>query len=119
MKKSYSHKGAILLAALTAGWVITWVDSRPTWDDTGITAVAIFATTMMFGGLRPQQVWLSALAVGIWIPLLGLIRFGNYATVLALVFAFAGAYAGALVRYLLGKSRSAVSSSEQSPGDSG
>jgi hypothetical protein len=106
MKTSGFYKVGILVAALIVGWTITWVDSRPTWDDTGITAMSILATGMMFGALMPKQAWLAALAVGAWIPLLGVVRHGNYAAGLALLFAFAGAYSGALIRKLLGKNRS-------------
>lgn len=109
MKKPPFSNAGMTVAAVAVGFGIAWIDSRPTWDDAGVTAFAIFLTTMIFGGMRPQHAWLSALAVGMWIPLLGVIRSGNYGSVLALVFAFAGAYAGALARKFLGKSESTPS----------
>jgi hypothetical protein len=106
MKESRGIAPGLLIAALMAGLAITWVDSRPSWDDTGITALFILVTTLALGAMRPRQAWLSALAVGVWIPLLGVIRSGNYGAVLALVFAFAGAYAGAFGRRLLNRKQS-------------
>ena len=87
-------------AAIAAGWGIAVVDSRPGWDDTGITAAAVFGSSLLFGVIRPGRAWLWALAVGLWIPLLGIVRHQNYVTLLALAFAFAGAYAGAFGRKL-------------------
>ena len=37
------------LAAIALGLLIAWVDSAPTWDDTGITAGMIFLTAAVFG----------------------------------------------------------------------
>src|SRR2546421_7826876 len=37
--------------AAVVGWGIAMVDSRPGWDDTGITAGAVFGTALIFGAL--------------------------------------------------------------------
>jgi hypothetical protein len=100
----------LVVAGVAAGLAIAWVDSRPSWDDTGISAAAIFLAAFILGALSSNQAWMSALAVGVWIPLLGIIRSRNYASGLALAFAFAGAYAGWAVRKLLGKLASPVAS---------
>ena len=91
----------VLLAALTAGIMIGYIDSRPTWDDTGVTAAALFATSLVLGALAPQRPWATALLVGAWIPLFGILMHANYGSLLALAFAFAGAYAGMLLRRAL------------------
>ena len=101
MKDERCYRAGVLMAALVIGLAITWVDTRPLWDDAGITAGLILAASLILGALRPRQAWLSAFAVGVWIPLVGMIRHGNYGTGLALVFAFVGAYAGAFGRRLL------------------
>jgi len=107
MKMCFSRLNLpVLIAALIIGVAITWVDTRPKWDDTGITAGSIFIATIILGALRPQQAWLSALAVGVWIPLVETIRIGNYAACLTLIVAFAGAYLGAFGRKLLGRAQS-------------
>jgi hypothetical protein len=87
-----------LVTALSLGLLITWVDARPHWDDTGITAGAVLIVTGLLGLVAPERPWLWALAVGIWIPLFGIISHANYGSLLALIIAFVGAYAGALIR---------------------
>ena len=92
---------ALLIISLALGAAVTYVDSRPTWDDTGVTAGALLVISGVLGFLGPKRPWLWALALGIWIPLLGVIRTHNYGATLALVAAFAGAYGGMAIRKLL------------------
>ncbi len=91
----------LLAAALLLGWFITWVDSQPNWDDTGITAGVILSATAALGYGLPGKAWLWALAVGGWIPLGGLIVTHNPGAVLALIVAFVGAFVGAAARLIL------------------
>jgi hypothetical protein len=91
----------LFVVALAMGGLVTYVDSRPSWDDAGVTAAALLVTAGVLGFLGPARPWLWALALGAWIPLVGVVRTQNYAAVLALVVAFAGAYAGAAIRTLL------------------
>ena len=94
------HKFIFRLTALTlgvmGGLLIAWLDSRPHWDDAGITACLILGTTWLLGALIPRQAWLAAIAVGIWVPLHEVISQGNWGSLLALAIAFAGAYSGNL-----------------------
>ncbi len=80
-----------------AGVAIAWIDSRPTWDDAGITAGAILVTASLGAvlGLRP---WLSAILVVA--PLL-VAEFGTSGAgvLIAPVVALVGAYGGALARH--------------------
>jgi fructose-specific phosphotransferase system IIC component len=71
------------------------------WDDTGITAGAILILTGYFGMTIPHRPWLWALAVGIWIPVQGILQDRNFGLITVLIVAFIGAYAGALVRKAL------------------
>jgi hypothetical protein len=87
--------------ALAFGAAITWIDTRPTWDDTGITAAMILVATSTLGFASPPRAWLFALAVAVWIPAFGLVH-GNHATLIALAVGFVGAYAGAAARRLIG-----------------
>jgi hypothetical protein len=85
----------ILLAVATiSGLFITYVDSRPTWDDTGITAGVILLLCGLLALIGYQRPWLLALVVGAWIPLYGLFVTHNFGSILALIIAFVGAYAG-------------------------
>jgi hypothetical protein len=91
----------VLPFAVAMGIAIAYIDSRPSWDDAGITALAIFVTCAVCGALWPTRPWLCALAVGAWIPLFGIATAGNFGSLLVLVFAFPGAYAGRACRKAL------------------
>jgi fructose-specific phosphotransferase system IIC component len=84
--------------AVPLGLVIAYVDSRPTWDDTGVTAGVLFLSAMAFGYAEPRKPWLAALAVGVWIPLWAAVHTQNYGAFIALVPAFVGAYVGMALR---------------------
>src|SRR5579871_6788053 len=88
----------LLPIALSLGLILAYVDSRPNWDDTGLIALALFACTALCGVLAPNRPWMWALATGLWIPLLGIAWARNYGSLLAIPFAFAGAYFGMAVR---------------------
>jgi hypothetical protein len=92
----------LLPIALGLGLLIAYVDSRPNWDDTGLTALALLACSGLCGVLGPNRPWLWALAVGVWIPLAGIAFARNYGSLLAILFAFAGAYSGMALRKLFG-----------------
>lgn len=92
----------LLAVAVILGLLITWVDSQPTWDDTGITAGMIFIVTALLGAIMPNRALVWAIAVGGGIPLVGITRSHNYAALLALFIALFGAYAGALGRKITG-----------------
>lgn len=91
----------LLPTALALGLFIAYVDSRPNWDDTGLTALALFASCSLWGALAPNRAWLWALAIGLWIPIYGIASASNYGSLLAIVFAFSGAYAGMACRRTL------------------
>jgi len=88
----------LLGIAVLAGLFSAYVDSRPNWDDTGILAFGILIVSGLVALLGYRRPWLVALAVGLWIPLRGIFVTHNYGSILALVFAFVGAYGGWLVR---------------------
>lgn len=91
----------LLLVALILGALIAWVDSRPTWDDTGITAGVLLLISAGFGAARPRFAWLWALALGAWIPIVNIVIARNFGAILALGIAFIGAYLGVAAHYLL------------------
>jgi len=92
----------LLAVALVLGLLIAWIDSRPGWDDTGISGGLVFGVALLLGAAMPSRAWLWALAVGAWIPLLGITRNRAPATLLALLVAAVGASAGALGRRAVG-----------------
>ncbi len=96
----------ILLAAGTAaGLLIAYIDSRPSWDDTGITAGTMLLASGLLTLLGYRRPWLMALAIGLWTPFYetylshkfefpGALLF----PLLVLLIPLAGAYAGWAVR---------------------
>ena len=91
----------ILAIAVTAGLLLAVIDTRPNWDDSGVIAMAVLISSAALGVVSPARPWLWALAVGIWLPVLNIALAGNFGSLLALAFAFAGAYAGAAARKTL------------------
>jgi len=89
---------ALLAVALVLGGLITYVDSQPTWDDTAVTAAALLVFSGVLGFLGPNRPWLWALALGIWIPLLGIARGLGYWAMLTLLVSFVGSYGGMAAR---------------------
>ena len=87
------------------GIIIAWIDSRPNWDDTGISVMLILLSALIFGYLASQRPWMVALAISIWIPLFSILISHNYGGLLALVPGFAGAYIGFFIRKGTGNHR--------------
>ena len=83
--------------AVVIGIFICWIDSRPNWDDSGITAGMIFLSTAILGFVSPRYAYVWGLSVGIWIPLVGILLDHNFGSLIALVVAMGGAYVGAVI----------------------
>ncbi len=92
------RRGWLLLAATALGLAIAWMDARPGWDDTEISAGLLLIGGAVFGAASPKHAWQWALAIGLWIPLNGFLRLHNYGAALAILPAMLGAYAGAGLR---------------------
>ena len=96
----------ILLAlAILVGLLIAFVDSRPTWDDTGITAGTMLLSSGLLTLLGYRRPWLIALAVGLWTPLYETYISRSFSLpgvillpLFILCITFIGAYAGWAVR---------------------
>ena len=82
------------LVALLCGVAIAYVDSRPQWDDTGVTAGTIFLLCAVLAFFSPGRWWIWMLAVGLWVPVLALLQTGNCAAFLALLVAGMGSLLG-------------------------
>ena len=88
----------LLAVAVLAGLFSAYVDSRPTWDDTGILAGGLLMISGLLTLLGHRKPWLIALAVGIWIPLHDIYLSHDFRLLLVLLFPLVGAYGGWLVR---------------------
>lgn len=98
----------MLAPAVLMGLSIAWIDSRPHWDDAGITAGLLVIGSGLLGLGVSRRAWRIALAVGVWIPawlILHAKGFGSAAaSLIILVFPLVGAYAGMGVRRLVVRS---------------
>jgi hypothetical protein len=88
------------------GLLLAFIDSRPDWDDTAILVFGILISGGVLEVLCQRRPWLLALLLGVWIPLWGILVSRNYASLLALAFAFMGVYIGWFCRLMIIKARS-------------
>lgn len=87
----------LLVVATAAGLAIAWVDSRPTWDDTGVTTLLLVVTAAIVAAASGHRPWLWGLLIGIWVPLVEIPAGGPQAALLAVGFALIGAFFGSSV----------------------
>jgi len=80
----------LLLALLSIGYL----DSRPGWDDTGITAALLLLLAAVAAGLSGRRPWLWGLLVGAWVPFFEIGGPGGLASLAGLAIALVGAFGG-------------------------
>ena len=86
-----------LIAAVVAiglGLAIAWMDSRPGFDATAITAGSLLVTGGIAAFISRRRPWLWALAAGAWVPVFEIRDAAMLAPLAALVFAGVGAGIG-------------------------
>jgi len=88
----------VLSLSAIAGLAIAWIDTRPNWDDTGITVMMVLCAATLFGYFTAQKPWLTALAVSIWLPIIEIISTHNTASLVAVIPGFIGAYFGYFIK---------------------
>jgi hypothetical protein len=101
----------LLVTGVAMGLAIAWMDSRPHWDDTGITVGSLLLSAMVLGAIAPRRVWVWGLAVGMWVPLYLMVgavtahrvTLGTAGYLVILAFPMAGAYAGMGLRKMLAR----------------
>src|SRR5580765_2084556 len=76
--------------ALLLGTVIGYIDSRPTWDDTGITVGAVLISSVLVAASAPRMGWLAGALVGLPILLFNVLLTGNWGSVGGLIFSVIG-----------------------------
>lgn len=86
----------LLILSIIAGSAIGWIDSRPNWDDTGVTVGLIIISTAIMGGIMPEHAWLWGLVTGGIVSAMDIMLAANYGSLLAVAFAISGAYLGLL-----------------------
>jgi hypothetical protein len=110
-------EGALLVLALALGLAIAWIDSRPHWDDAGITAGLLLLSAATCTLLAPRRPWLVGLLVGFGVfaelarPVLAAhvfsISMATLGPLVVLVFPLAGAYGAFFLRRALTNRRPA------------
>jgi hypothetical protein len=92
----------LLGSAIALGLAIAWMDSRPHWDDDGITAGCLLLSAGLLGLIGPRRPWLWALGIGLWVPLYLFVEKPTLGSALGgcviLAIPVVGAYAGMAVR---------------------
>ncbi len=97
-QRRHTLQKILAAVAVVCGMLIAYVDSRPAWDDTGITVFALLTVSGLIGLLASKRPWLWALLVGIWLPGYYVVTTHNLTMLIILIFPFIGAFAGWLVR---------------------
>ena len=87
-----------LVLAICAGILIGNVDSRPAWDDTGVTVLSLLAVSCAFGFLYARRAWVWALAIGAGVPFFEFKTDSIMVSIVTFVFTFLGAYAGVFIQ---------------------
>jgi hypothetical protein len=88
----------LVAAASLIGVAVAWLDSRPGWDDTGITAGLLVLGALLVAAVDGRRPWLWTLLVGAPLPIVEVPGSGSGAPLVALLFAAIGVSVGILVR---------------------
>lgn len=84
----------LAIAAVLVGLAIGYVDSRPAWDDVGVTVSLLLLASAMAAGLSGRRPWLWAVLVGAGVPAFEIPGRGGPASLVALLVAGIGAAIG-------------------------
>jgi hypothetical protein len=96
MSRTSARTLALIFAALVLGLAIAWMDTRPTWDDTGVTAGVVVAGSALATMVGLRLWWAAACVAG---PLaLVLAVHGSLAAVVVALLGLGGAALGSVVR---------------------
>jgi len=92
------RSAGLIVVALAIGVVIAVIDSRPGWDDTGITVALLALSAGAVAAVAGERPWLWAILVGAPTPIIELSTTGNTGSAMALAFAAVGAGIGWAIR---------------------
>jgi hypothetical protein len=87
----------LALVAGVIGLTLGYLDSQPSWDDSGITAALLLLSSAMAAGISGRRPWLWALLTGSWIPLFEVWGTAGLASLAALGVAMIWAFGGYLL----------------------
>lgn len=84
--------------AVAFGFIVAGLDSRPGWDDSGVTAGLLVVGAALAAALDGRRPWLWTLLVGAPLAIIEVPATGSAASLVGLLFAGVGATLGLLVR---------------------
>ncbi len=84
----------LAMPAAAAGLAIGYVDSRPTWDDVGVTVSLLLLASAIVAGLSGRRPWLWAALTGAGVPIFEVAGRGGPASVVALLVTAIGSAIG-------------------------
>ncbi len=85
---------ALVAPAALAGIVVAWIDTRPSWDDSGVTAGLLAVAAFLTAAAAGRRPWLWAILVGAWTPAFEIAASGRPDSLVALLVAAIGALTG-------------------------
>ena len=85
---------ALMAVAVGLGLLIAGIDSRPGWDDNGITAAMLVGASALVTAIDGHRPSLWAALVGLPVPIIEVPASGSTASVVALAFTAIGAVLG-------------------------
>ncbi len=88
----------LVALALGIGLAVGWIDSRPAWDDAGVTAGLLVVGAALVAAIDGRRAWLWTLLVGAPLALIEVPATGSAAPLVGLLFAAIGASIGILAR---------------------
>ncbi|HEY2917025.1 MAG TPA: hypothetical protein VGI98_07415 [Candidatus Limnocylindrales bacterium] len=92
----------LVVAALVVGSGIGLLDSRPTWDDTGVTVALLVLAGAIFAAVDGRHPWGWALLVGAPLAIIEVPASGSLAPLAGVAFAAVGAAGGWLLARTIG-----------------
>jgi hypothetical protein len=91
----------LIVLALLAGLIIGWIDTRPNWNDTGVTVGLIFISSFVLGLFSGKNAWILALIIGLCITSLNFLVSSRLDSAISLVISLAGVYGGFALKHLI------------------
>jgi len=89
---------ALMAAAVGLGLLIAGIDSRPNWDDSGVTAAMLIGASAVVAAVDGHRPSLWAALVGLPVPIIEVPATGSTASIVALAFTAIGAVLGVVIR---------------------
>lgn len=85
---------AAIAVAIGVGCAVGFVDSRPNWDDTGVTVGLLVLTALVLACIRPRVAWVSGLAVSVPVVLFNAITRGGFGSLVGVAISMVSAGIG-------------------------